>query len=129
MILKLYLTQEKDPQQTYQKDLICRAKNTNIFNCYFYNENDNLVNISGDELYFMVKDNPSQIDNSAKLNKKITSFTDAQAGHTEIEITSTDTSSLLGNYIYAIKIKHGTKFYTLAEGNVCFQQNIITRES
>ena len=129
MILNLYITQETLYEPEIQRDLICRAANTNIIDCFFYDEDELLIDITGDEIYFMVKSTPSTVDGSATLNKKITSFTDPANGEAQIELTSTDTSSLLGNYIYQIKIKHATKWYTTAEGNICFQKSIITRES
>jgi len=129
MRLNLFLTQATLYEKDIKRDLLLRAKNTNTLECYFYNELDALVDITGAELYFMVKATPSTVDASADINKKITTLPDAQNGHVDIELTSTDTTSLLGNYIYQIKIKYGTAWYTLAEGNICFQQNIITRES
>jgi hypothetical protein len=77
----------------------------------------------------MVKVTPSTEDASATLNKKITTLTDPTNGNAEIELTATETASLLGNYLYQIKIKYDSKFYTIAEGNLCFMQSIITRES
>lgn len=129
MKLYLYITQEKLYEEDIQRDLILRAKNTNIIDCFFFDEDDALIDITGSELYFMVKATPSTEDASATLNKKITSFTDPMNGEAEIELTSSDTSSLLGNYIYQIKIKYDSKWYTLAEGNITFQKSIITRET
>jgi len=129
MILNLYITQKKIFEEEIQRDLILHAKNTNILDCFFYNEDDLLVDITGSELYFMVKEKPSDEDTAAKINKKIIDFTSAQGGEAEIELTSDDCKNLLGNYIYAIKIKYNSKFYTLAEGNVCFRKSIIGRES
>ena len=129
MILNLYLTQETLYATDIKQDLTLRAKNENVLDCYFFNEDDLLVDITDSEIYFMVKDTPSTEDASAVLNKKITSLTNPTGGEAEITLTSTDTSSLLGNYIYQIKIKYDSKFYTVAEGNICFQKSIITRES
>jgi hypothetical protein len=129
MRLNLFLTQATLYEKDIKRDLLLRAKNTNTLECYFYNELDALVDITGAELYFMVKATPSTVDASADINKKITTLPDAQNGHVDIELTSTDTTSLLGNYIYAIKMKYNGNFYTVSEGNICFQQNIITRES
>jgi hypothetical protein len=129
MILNLYITQETLYGKNIKQDLTLRAKNENIIDCYFYDEDDALIDITGSEFYFMVKATPSTEDGSATLNKKITSLTDPMNGEAEIELTSTDTSSLLGNYLYQIKIKYNSKFYTVREGNICFMQSIITRES
>lgn len=129
MRLNLFLTQATLYEKDIKRDLLLRAKNTNILECYFYNELDALVDITGAEIYFMVKSTPSTVDASADVNKKITTLPDAQNGHVDIELTSTDTGSLLGNYIYQIKIKYSSKWYTVAEGNICFMQSIITRET
>lgn len=129
MRLNLFITQETFYEKDIKKDLILRAKNTNLLNCYFYDEDDALIDITGSELYFMVKATPSTLDASAVLNKKIISLTDPTNGNADIELTSSDTSSLLGNYIYQIKIKYSSKWYTLSEGNICFQKNIIDRET
>jgi len=129
MRLNLYITYKSLIGKEIKNDLTLRAKNTNILDCYFYDENDALIDITGSEVYFMVKDTPSTVDASAKLNKKITSLTNPMDGNTEIELTSADTSDLLGSYLYQIKIKYNSKWYTVSEGNICFRQSIITRES
>jgi len=129
MILNLFITQETLLEKNIKRDLILRAKNNNLLDCYFYNEDDAIVDITGSEIYFMVKDTPSTEDASALLNKKITTIPEAMNGNAQIELTSAETTSLLGNYIYQIKIKYDSKFYTLAEGNLCFMQSIIARES
>lgn len=129
MRLNLYLTQKTLYETDITRDLICRAGNNTTMDCYFYDEDDALVDISSSEVYFMVKSTPSTVDASATLNKKITSLTDPMNGNTEIELTSAETSSLLGNYIYQIKIKYDSKWYIVAEGNICFMKSIITRES
>ena len=129
MILNLYLTQETLYPKEIKQDLTLRAKNTNIIDCYFYDENDAIIDISDSEIYFMVKDYPTQEDTSAKINKKITDLTDPTNGNAQIELSSSDTASLLGSYVYQIKIKYSSKWYTVAEGNITFKQNIITRES
>jgi len=129
MRLNLFITQKTLYAKNIKQDLVLRAKNTNVIECYFYDEDDVLIDITGSEIYFMIKDNPSQEDAFAKLNKKITSLTEPTNGNTQIELTSAETASLLGNYLYQIKIKYDSKFYTIAEGNLCFMQSIITRES
>ena len=129
MRLNLYITYKTLYAKNIKQDLTFRAKNINILDCYFYDEDDALIDITGSEVYFMVKATPSTEDGSATLNKKITDLTDPMNGNTEIELTSAETASLLGNYIYQLKIKYDSKFYTVAEGNICLMQSIITRES
>jgi len=123
MKLNLYLTQEKELK--IQQDLILRAKNTNIINCYIYDEDDFYVNITGMTVYFMVKEQPSDDDDNAKIDIEITDFSDSQNGQVDIELSDTDTEDLEGNYVYEIKIKDTeNKIYTIAEGNICFQRSI-----
>lgn len=111
-------------------DLICRAKNTNIVNLLVRNEEDESVDITGSTVFFTVKTTTSITDANASLKKDVTSHTFPTSGETDIELTSTDTSSLLGCYIYDIKIKLSTgKIYTLAEGTIVFQLSLSTRES
>jgi hypothetical protein len=129
MRLNLYITQSTLIEKAIQRDLILRAKNSESIECYFYDEDDMVIDITGSELYFMVKATPSTADISAALDKKITSLTEPLNGNANIDLTNSETSALLGNYIYQIKIKYDSKFYTVAEGNICFQQNIITRET
>jgi hypothetical protein len=128
MILNLYITQETLYAKNIKQDLTLRAKSTNILDCYFYDGDDALIDITGSEIYFMVKATPSTLDANATLDKKITSLTDPMNGNAEIELISAATDGLVGNYLYQIKIKYNGKFYTVAEGNLCFQQSIITRE-
>ena len=109
---------------------ILRAKNTNILNCFFYDENDLSVDITNSKVYFTIKNKISDDDDQAILKKDIAIHTNPQSGETEILLTSTDTTDLVGNYIYSIKIKLSDgKIYTVAEGNVCFKQEITRREN
>ena len=129
MRLNLYLTQEILYPKEIKQDLTLRAKNTNIIDTFYYDENDNSIDITGDTIFFTIKNNPTDTDESAVLKKTITDLTDPSNGEAEIELSSTDTSSLLGNYLYDIKIKHDEKFYTVSEGNICFQKSLTIRES
>jgi hypothetical protein len=111
-------------------DLVLRAKNTNVITLLVRNEDDESVDITSSTIFFTVKTTTSIADASASLKKDVTSHTYPESGETEITLTSTDTSSLLGSYLYSIKIKLTTgKIYTLAEGVICFQQELATRES
>jgi hypothetical protein len=102
---------------------------SNILDCYFYDEDDCLIDITGAEVYFMVKATPSTVDASASISKKITLLTSPLNGNTEIELTSAESVSLLGNYIWQMKIKLNSKWYIVGEGNISFQKSIISRDS
>jgi hypothetical protein len=130
MILDLYITDKKIEATNIQQDLVFRAKNTNILDLYFYDENDLSIDITGAKIYFTVKNKPSDTDNDAVLKKDITVLTDPNNGNAQVEITPTDSSSLLGNYLYSIKIKMSdNKIYTGAEGTICFRKEITERTS
>lgn len=129
--MKLYVTlsDETLEQAVQNVDLVLRAKNTNVIDLIIRDENELALDITGSEIYFMIKPTASTADASATINKKITTFTYPTSGELDIELTSAETTSLLGNYIYQIKIKYNSKFYTLVEGTVCFQKSIIDRET
>jgi hypothetical protein len=130
MILKCIITDENISDINITQDLDLRAKNTNVMDCFFFDEEDLFVDITGATIFFTVKNLPSDSDTNAVLKKDITSLTEPTSGEAEIELTPTDTSSLLGNYLYSIKIKLSSgKIYTVREGNVCFKKEISERTS
>ena len=130
MRIKTYLTDESSEPIVVNQDIIFRAKNTNVINLLVRDELEQAVNITGSTVFFTVKPTTITTDANASLKKDVTSHTYPASGETDITLSSTDTSSLLGNYIYDIKIKLSTGLiYTLAEGNVVFQQSLSTRES
>lgn len=111
-------------------DLLMRAKNTNIIDCNFIDTDEICINITGATIFLTIKNKTSDTDAAAVLKKDITSLTAPLSGEAEIELTPTDTSSLLGNYIFDLKIKLSTgKIYTVAEGTMCFKLSNSTRES
>jgi len=81
-------------------------------------------------LLLTIKNKTSDSDDSAVLKKTLPSFDFPTSGETDVTLTSTDTTSLLGNYIWDMKIKLSTgKIYTLAQGVVCFKLSLTIRES
>lgn len=130
MKIFLEITDEEIKLIDINKDLILRAKNTNVLDCFFINELGTVVDITGAKIFFTVKNKSSDDDDHAVLKKDVTTLTDPQNGEAIIELTASDTATLLGNYLYSIKIKLSTgKIYSVAEGIVCFQKELATRES
>jgi hypothetical protein len=130
MLLKVKITDLAAEPTVVNDDLIFRARNTNVISLICEDEELQRVDISSSTVFFTVKPTISTADASATLKKDVTSHTSPTAGETEITLTSTDTSSLSGNYIYSIKIKLSTGLiYTLAEGTILFSQELATRES
>jgi hypothetical protein len=130
--MKLYLTLSNETLEQAAKniDIILTAKSTNILNVIIRDEELQGVDISDATAFFTIKSFTTQTDTSAILKKDITSFSFPTSGEFDIELTPTDTSSLLGNYLWDLKIKLSTgKIYRLAEGTICFTQSLSTRES
>lgn len=130
MRLNLFITKEETQNTNIQKDLVFRANNTNILDLYFYDEDDLVVDITGATIFFTVKSKPSDSDTNAVLKKDVIVLTNPQNGNAEVEITPAECASLLGNYLYSIKVKMAdNKIYTLIEGNICFKKEISERTS
>lgn len=130
MIINTHITYEKLYADDIKLDLIFRAKNTNIIDLWCYDEDDVAVDITGATVFLTIKNKPSDSDDDAVLKKDVTSLTNPTSGNTLITITATDCASLLGNYLYSIKIKMSTgEIYTLTEGNILFRKEITERIS
>lgn len=130
MKLFLEISNEELKSVDINKDLTLRAKNTNVLDCFFISELGTIVNITGALIFFTVKNKTSDTDITAVLKKDISILTDPTNGEAIIELTASETATLIGNYLYSIKIKLSTgKIYSVAEGTICFQKELSTRES
>jgi len=130
MRLELILSDTAIEQVVKNIDLPLRARNTNVLDIVVRDEEGVVVDLTGSTFFFTVKEKISDSDDSAKLKKDVTSHTYPESGQTQITLSATDTTSLLGNYVYSIKIKTTTGLiYTLCEGSVTFQQEASTRTS
>lgn len=130
MKLFLEISNEELKSVDINKDLTLRAKNTNVLDCFFISELGTVVDITGALIFFTVKNKTSDTDITAVLKKDISILTDPTNGEAIIELTASETATLIGNYLYSIKIKLTTgKIYSVAEGTVCFQKELSTRES
>ena len=130
--MKLFLEISNEELKTVDinQDLILRAKNTNVLDCFFISELGTVVDITGALIFFTVKNKTSDSDITAVLKKDISILTDPTNGEAIIELTASETAALIGNYLYSIKIKLSTgKIYSVAEGTVCFRKELSTRES
>ena len=130
MLITFIVSDEEEYQIPINKDLIMRARNTNVTDCFFVDEDDVAVDLTGGTLFFTVKDKISDTDANAKLQKTITTHTDPTAGESKISLSSSDTADLAGNYIYGIKLKLSSgEIYTVAEGVILFAQEVTISES
>jgi prolyl oligopeptidase PreP (S9A serine peptidase family) len=130
MQLKCYIDSESLESNIQNIDLELMAKNTNVLDFLFRDTLEQAIDITGATLFVTFKNKTSDTDDSAVLKKTITSFDNPSGGQTDVILTSTDTSSLLGNYLWDAKIKMSDgKIYTLAQGTACFRLSLTIRES
>ena len=114
----------------YNKDLILRSNNDQIIDLFIGDEDNAPMVLSGCIVYFIVKDKPTDLDTSAKINKYYTSdtFPFPQNGEAAITLRKSDCATLVGNYVYQILIKFdylsGVPLKVLSEGTITFQKNI-----
>jgi len=126
MRLDTFLTYAKRYPDVIKQDLVFIANSSNLLDTYFYDDNDALVDITGATVIFIVKSKPSDANSSAVINKSITTFTAAQNGNTLIEVTQSECASLLGNYVYELRIELADSGYDyiLKQGNLTFQKSL-----
>jgi len=81
-------------------------------------------------IYFTIKENMGDSDANAKLTKSVTSHTDALAGTTEIELTSSNTDIAVGNYYYSIDYKSDNdEIDILQHGKLNIRQPVLNTKS
>lgn len=128
MRLDTFITYKKRYPDVTKQDLVFNSNASNILDIYCYDEDDALVDITGATVYFIVKVKPTDADGSAVINKTITAvnLTDPMNGNTLIEITRADCASLVGNYIYELRIMliDSGYEYILKQGNLSFNRSI-----
>ena len=87
-------------------------------------KNGVLQNITDWTLYFTVKENISDDDSEAVINKKVTSHSDPTNGESLIELIASDTD-LVGDYWYSLDYKdEEDNEGTLKWGKIQFEQSI-----
>lgn len=71
----------------------------------FTDNNDNAFNITNWTVWLTIKDNLSDDDVDALIQKEVTSHSDPTNGETQITLTSTDLDGLRGYKYYDIQVK------------------------
>lgn len=90
----------------------------------------NAKSISGYTFWLTIKNDYSDSDADAAVQKTVTSHTDAANGKTEIDLTSSDTGDLSGNYFYDIQEKDGSgNVNTLVKGKLWFSPDVTDSTS
>lgn len=95
---------------------------------YFEDEDGNDLDITGWTVFFTAKANINDADSAAKISKTITTFTSPTTGEVELELTTTDTNQVVGNYFFDIQIKTNlNEIITVLEGIITITQDITQR--
>ena len=88
------------------------------------------VVLTSNTCYFTVKINKDDADASALITKSWTSHTDATAGITSLELTTTESNIAVGTYFYELKRKDAnSKVYSCQTGILEVVQDILITES
>ncbi len=66
-----------------------------------FTKDDVPIDITGWKIYLTIKESQEDTDANAKLNKSISTHTDATNGKSLITLTSTETDIVVGNYYYS----------------------------
>lgn len=83
------------------------------------------VDITGYTFWFTVKDQESDADVDALIQKTITSHTTPSSGITTVSLTNSDTDQDVGEYNYDIQMKDtSSKIQTLVKGNIKIKPKI-----
>ena len=75
------------------------------YNLTFKDSHKRAIDISSWTIFFTVKESESDIDDDAKIQKDVTSHTDAENGLSAITITDSDTDLTVKEYYYDIQVK------------------------
>lgn len=126
MRLNTYITYKKLYSESILQDLIFQSNSLNTIDLYCFDEDNLIVDITDATVTFIVKENPTDKDSDAVINKMVTDLTDHANGNMNIEITKEDCKYLVGNYVYELRIAlvESGHEYILKQGNICFQRSL-----
>lgn len=111
-------------------DFTLMEGDTETFSITKEDSDGNPVDISGWTFWLTIKSDSEDTDANAAVQKKVTSHTDAANGETEIELTSSDTDDLQGDYDYDIQYKDGAgDVVTPLYGTIHFRADVTEATS
>jgi len=126
--MRIFVTiSDKTLEQTAKNvDLILNSNTTNTLNIICLDEDGVVVDITGAEVIFVVKEKVSDTDTSSAIYLEVAELTNPTSGEFDIEIEPDDCDEVVGNFVYGVQITlSDDKVYKLMEGTVCFRYNIV----
>jgi len=94
----------------------------------FIDGDGNPVDITGWALFFTLKNNIDDDDNTAVLKVDVTGHTDPVNGKTKITLPKEDTDGLAGDYVYDFQYKDSSgKVKTIMSGEIEFLKDVTIR--
>lgn len=103
-----------------------------LLNLLFTDENGDVVDITDWTIYFTLKKDIDEGDDSAAVQKDITVHVDAVNGSTQIALLPADTGSLSGVYFYDIQYKDDSVppvIKTILSGKYTWVEDVTRRTS
>jgi len=83
-----------------QQGFILTSGDDDTFTITYQDADGNVQDITGWTFWLTIKENKSDTDAEAVVQKTVTSHTDPTNGKTEIDVDAADTEDLAGNYWY-----------------------------
>lgn len=101
-----------------------------IINLTFQDDEGDPVDITGWTVFFTLKDDKDLLDSQAIVQKTITVHVDPTDGISQVHVTNTETSTLVGTFYYDLQYKDDHAVVrTLTEGTVTFFEDVTRRTS
>lgn len=100
------------------------------FNMVFTDSDNNEapLDVTGWTVFFTIKNNKSDSDNKAVLQKNFTNFPAPLTGVVPIFVSNTETNNFKGNYFYDFQIKRADGIVlTVSSGGITFLEDTTIR--
>lgn len=95
------------------------------FTLNFRDANGNALDLTDSDVWFTVKQSGSDNDASAKIQKTVSSHTDATNGVTTVTLSNSDTAFEAGDYLYDFQlVDSGSNVTTYGSGKFTLLQDI-----
>lgn len=92
--------------------LTVTRRDDKTFTFYFYDENDDVINLTDCSIFTTVKQNKSDLDANAKISASLTIESPATLGKATWTLVPADTQYLLGQYYWDVQLKSASGLIT-----------------